>query len=132
MSELIEKRQVGASAGVPAGLQIKVSQDGFRYIYRSDIRRGRYEIPLVYFDLANDYYKLTNAIYQEERDNVRIGVDILRGRDVSPEIHEWLQSYYDVVYNLVTGRLTLDALIRDELLLDAFKRMSKSTTLEVI
>ncbi|MCP1644856.1 hypothetical protein J2T41_004495 [Pseudomonas citronellolis] len=129
VSELIEKRQIGASAGVPGGLQIKVSQDGFRYIYRSDVRRGRYEIPLVYFDLANDYYKLTNAIYQEERDNVRIGVDILRGRDISPEIHEWLQSYYDVVYNLVTGRLTLDALIRDELLLDAFKKDVQEHTL---
>ncbi len=122
VSELIEKRQVGGSSGVPAGLQVKVSQDGLNYIYRSDVRRGRYEIPLVYFDLSNDYYKLTNAIYREERDSVRIGVDILRGRDISPEIHDCLQSYYHLVYELVSGRLTLARLLRDELLLDAFKK----------
>jgi hypothetical protein len=122
VSELIEKRQVGGNSGVPAGLQVKVSQDGFKYIYRSDVRRGRYEIPLVYFDLSNDYYKLTNAIYREERDIVRVGVDILRGRDISPEIHDCLQSYYRLVYELVSGRLSLARLLRDELLLDAFKK----------
>lgn len=122
VSELVEKRQIGSSGAVRAGLQIKVSQDGLTYIYREDIRRGRYEIPLVYFDLSNDYYKLTNAIYREERNNVQIGVDIIRGRDISEEIHDCLHSYYHLVYRLVRNQLTLEQLLRDELLLDAFKK----------
>lgn len=122
VAELIEKRQVGSSAGVPAGLQIKVSCDGLAYIYKTDVRRGKYEIPLVYFDLENDYYKLTDAIYKEERDNVRIGIDIIRGRDISAECHDWLKSYYWAVHALVTGRLSVDQLVKDALLFDAFKK----------
>jgi len=49
--------------GIIAGVQLKVSLDGFKYIYRSDVAKGKYEVPLVYFDLRNDYYKLTNTIW---------------------------------------------------------------------
>ncbi|MEX3954152.1 hypothetical protein AB4Y40_41600 [Paraburkholderia sp. EG287B] len=118
--ELLEVVRGGNSGNI-AGLQIKVSQDGFKYIYRSDVARGKYEVPLVYFDLSNDYYRLANAIYNEERD-VRIGVDLVRGRDISPECHDLLESYYWVVLNLVSGKLSLNNLIKDELLFDAFKK----------
>lgn len=104
-----------------AGIQLKVSMDGFKYIYRRDIARGKYEVPLVYFDLSNDYYRLTNAIYSEEVD-VEIGADIIRGRDISISIHELLLSYYSVIYDLVTGKMTIDQIIRDKLLFDAFKK----------
>jgi hypothetical protein len=109
------------NSAVAAGLQLKVSQDGFKYIYRSDIERTRYEVPLIYFDLSNDYYKLADAIYREEL-NFQVGVDIVRGRDVDPECHELLLSYYHLVFALITGKMTIDQLIQDSLLFDSFKK----------
>ena len=100
---------------------LKVSLDGFKYIYRSDVAKGKYEVPLVYFDLSNDYYKLTNAIYREEPD-VKIGVDILRGKDLDPECHDLLVSYYYLILDLVNGKMTMDQMIKDELLFDSFKK----------
>ncbi|WP_447314941.1 hypothetical protein [Klebsiella michiganensis] len=110
-----------SNCAIIAGIQLKVSTDGFRYIFKSDIARGKYEVPLVYFDLSNDYYKLTNAIYDQEF-NVGIGTDIVRGRDISISIHELLLSYYSVIHDLVMGKMTIDQIIKDELLFDVFKK----------
>lgn len=110
-----------ANCAIIAGIQLKVSTDGFKYIFKSDVARGKYEVPLVYFDLSNDYYKLTNAIYDQEV-NVGIGTDIVRGRDISISIHELLLSYYSVIYDLVMGKMTIDQIIKDELLFDVFKK----------
>jgi len=109
------------NSAIIAGVQLKVSLDGFKYIYRSDVAKGKYEVPLVYFDLCNDYYKLTNAIYKEEPD-VKIGVDILRGKDLDPECHDLLVSYYYLILDLVNGKITMDELIKDDLLFDSFKK----------
>ncbi|MDU5818259.1 MAG: hypothetical protein E6Z52_16110, partial [Staphylococcus sp.] len=70
------------NSGNPAGLQIKVSRDGFNYVYRKDIARSKYEVPLVYFDLGNDFQDLANAIYRDDR-NVDIGYDFIRGADIN-------------------------------------------------
>lgn len=108
----------GQRAGYAAGLQLKVSMDGFRYIYSTDIRRAKYEVPLVYFDLCNDYFKLTNAIYREDR-QFEPGVDLVRGKDIDPAIHDRLCSYWWLTEKLVRGQMTIDELVSDELLLDA-------------
>lgn len=118
--ELLQITKSNNSA-VSAGLQIKVSQDGFKYIYRSDIARTRYEVPLIYFDLNNDYYKLANAIYREET-NFVVGTDIVRGKDIDSECHDLLVSYYHLVSALVCGHMTMDELIKDEILFDSFKK----------
>jgi len=111
----------GRPAGISAGLQLKASMDGFSYIYRSDVARAKYEVPLVYFDLCNDYYKLTDAIYAEERD-VAIGVDIVRGMDIDPALHDELYSHWWLADNLIRGRMALDDLVKNDLLFDAFKK----------
>lgn len=111
----------GKRAGYSAGLQLKVSMNGFQYIYRTDIRRAKYEVPLVYFDLCNDYYELANAIYREER-SLEVGVDFVRGKDVDPALHDRLCSYWWLVEQLVRGRMTIDQLMKDDLLSDAYKK----------
>ncbi|MCK9606212.1 MAG: hypothetical protein M0R33_07140 [Methylomonas sp.] len=111
----------GRPAGYSAGLQMKVSMNGFQYIYRTDIRRAKYEVPLVYFDLCNDYYQLANAIYLEDRELV-VGVDLVRGKDVDPALHDRLCSYWWLVERLVRGQMTIDQLRADELLFDAYKK----------
>lgn len=111
----------GSNAGVSAGLQVKVSHDGYKYLYKSDVATRRYEVPLVYFDLGNDFQKLANQIYAEGLDVV-IGTDFVRGHSISPECHDLLVSYYWLVLDLVTGKMSLDFLVKDELLFDAFKK----------
>ena len=111
----------GRAAGYSAGLQLKVSMNGFQYIYRSDIRRAKYEVPLVYFDLCNDYYQLANAIYREDR-NFVLGTDLVRGKDIDPAIHDQLCSYWWLVEQLVLGRMSIDQLAKDDLLFDAHKK----------
>lgn len=118
-NEKNELLQIGSNpnSAISAGLQIKVSHDGFKYIYRSDIARGKYEVPLIYFDLSNDYIKLTNAIYKEELD-IEIGYDIVRGYDISSEIHDLLISYYWLIYELIDGKLNINQLVNNKLLMD--------------
>ncbi len=122
-NEKNELLQIGShsNSGISAGIQIKVSHNGFKYIYRSDIARGKYEVPLVYFDLSNDYNKLTNAIYKEELD-IEIGYDIVRGRDISSEIHDLLISYYHLIYSLLNGKITLNNLLQNNLFRDVYKK----------
>ena len=119
--EELKQMTKNTNSAITAGIQLKVSMNGFKYIFRSDVARGRYEVPLVYFDLSNDYYQLTNVIYAEEHD-VKIGIDIIRGRDISMDIHEQIVSYYSVIYDLVVGNMTIDQIIKDELLFDVFKK----------
>lgn len=98
------------SSALAAGLQIKVSRDGFRYIYRKDIARSRYEIPLVYFDLKNDFQDLANAIYREERD-IDIGYDFIRGSDINYDIHDQLYSYYYLLKEILIGKFPIEKLL---------------------
>ena len=118
-NEKNELLQIGSNSNsaISAGLQIKVSHDGFKYIYRSDIARGKYEVPLIYFDLSNDYIKLTNAIYKEDL-NIEIGYDIVRGYDISSEIHDLLISYYWLIYDLIDNKLNINQLVNNKLLMD--------------
>lgn len=109
------------NCAITAGVQLKVSMNGFNYIFKSDLERGKYEVPLVYFDLSDDYYRLTDAIYKQKMD-VRIGVDIVRGRDISIVIHDLLVSYYNLIYDLVVGKITINEIIKDEILSDAYKK----------
>lgn len=90
-------------------------------IFIKKMWQEEYEVPLVYFDLSDDYYKLTNAIYANDQ-NVHIGVDIICCSDISRGIHDLLLSYYSVIYNLVTENMTIHQIINDELLFDIFKK----------
>ena len=53
---------------------------------------------------------------------MQIGVDIIRGRDISIHIHDILLSYYSVIWDLVTGKMNIDQVVRNELLFDVFKK----------
>lgn len=122
----------GRPAGYSAGLQLKVSMNGFQYIYRTDIRRAKYEVPLVYFDLCNDYYELANAIYREGRE-LRVGTDLIRGKDVDPALHDRLCSYWSLIDQIIRGNMKIDNLLIDESLLDAYtKELLENTGSKII
>ena len=86
-----------------SGLQVKTSISGRANVIHRDITNGKYEVPIVYFDLNNDYNDLTNTIYKENN-GVIIGQDIIRGKDISPTIHDELISYYSLIYNIISGK----------------------------
>lgn len=55
-----------AMSGIEAGLQIKVSLDGMNYFFR-DLGSCRYEVPLVYFPINNDYERILMRLEREAR-----------------------------------------------------------------
>jgi len=109
--------QIGGSTstgGIDAGLQIKVSMDGMSYVYR-DVLDGLYEVPLVYFDLNNDYGLVYRRVQQELRsrgESTRQLQDwFISGRDIDPDAYEEIEYYTDMVRALVNGRLRIEDLI---------------------
>jgi len=125
------------NSGNPAGLQIKVSRNGFNYVYRKDIARSKYEVPLVYFDLGNDFQDLANAIYREDRD-IGIGYDFIRGADISFDIHEQLYSYYFLLKSILKGVFPIHNLLNYNDVLNVCTKLgieeilnSQTTTLQV-
>ncbi len=87
-----------------AGLQVKVSADGFSYVY-SDLLNRRYEVPLVYFDLNNDYDEIAQRIYKERHD-VIIGEDFINAKAVNREEYEELIDYMELVRRLLAGKIS--------------------------
>ena len=114
-----------------AGLQIKVSTNGISYVY-PEVINGRYEVPLVYFDLNRDFDEIAQRLYEERRDVV-IGEDFINARAVDFEEFEELVDYMELVRGLITGRISPDYLInvqgqKDEILRTAIL----SSTLEEV
>ena len=98
-----ELLQIGNNQNQKSGLQVKASISGLANVINRDVTRGKYEVPIVYFDLNDDYHDLTNAIYKENN-GVVIGQDIVRGKEISPTIHDELISYYWLIYNIISGK----------------------------
>lgn len=92
-----------------AGLQVKVSTNGISYVY-PEIINGRYEVPLVYFDLNRDFDVIAQRLY-EERQDVIIGEDFINAKVVDFEEYEELVDYMELVRRLITGKINPDYLI---------------------
>ena len=95
-----------------AGLQVKVSTNGNTYVY-PEIINGRYEVPLVYFDLCRDFDEIAQRLYEERRD-VIIGEDFINAKVVDFEEYEELVDYMELVRGLIAGRISPDYLINIE------------------
>lgn len=102
------------TAGIDAGLQVKVSMNGMRYVYK-DVLDAVYEVPLVYFDLNNDYGLVYRKVQQELRSRGEVSRNLqdwfISGRDVDPDAYDEIEYYTDMVRALVNGRLRIDDLI---------------------
>lgn len=81
-----------AMASLPAGLQLKAGRTLAPTIAQ-DIRKNVYQVPIVFFDLADDFPALAAGFVSEVQKN-----QLLRGRDVDPEAHELLR-HYEAVLN---------------------------------
>jgi hypothetical protein len=106
--------------GYRVGLQVKVSQNGanvVRSLLNPELNDVKYEVPIVYFDLKRDFFKVVEKLRQETilfgNKNWEIGVDIIAGRDIDPELHDTLLHFYPLVKKLLEGKLELSDLTQE-------------------
>ena len=91
-----------------AGLQVKASKDGIKYVLPA-ILADRYDVPIIYFDIENDYHKILNKIYKDT--HIDIEYDIIHPREVDPAGYDEFLHYVDLVYAMIDGRLSPEELV---------------------
>lgn len=100
--------QYSSTSAKIAGLQIKATKNGIKYVL-PDIIKDRYDVPIIYFDLENDYYKILREIYKET--NINVECDIIHPKEIDPRGYDEFLHYVDLVYAMVDGRLSPEDLI---------------------
>lgn len=104
-------------AGLEAGLQIKVSQNGAAY-FLNDLINIRYEVPVVYFDICNDFdsiaEKLYLARYTKKIDGLIIGEDFIKASAIDYNAYNEVLFYVDLIKALIDGKITPEQLIYSE------------------
>ncbi len=102
--------------GMDAGLQVKVSNDGIAYIL-NDLIEGRYEVPIVYFDLNSDFYKVADRLFMNRQlrglPPLSIEKDFVHAKAIDPEGYQEVCYYVDLIAALVDGRITPEGLINE-------------------
>lgn len=114
-SELLQVRSNSIS-GVNAGLQVKVSTSGIGYILQ-DLINKRYEVPLVYFGISNDFDYIANELYKVRKDIV-IGRDFINVKAFDIDAYEELICYIPLVKGLLGGTLHPRDLVLNNILSD--------------
>lgn len=103
-----------STSGLDAGLQVKVSMDGMRYVYK-DLLDGLYEVPLVYFDINNDYGLVYRKVQQELSSRGESSRNLqdwfISGRDIDPDAYDEIEYYTEMVRALINGRLRVEDLV---------------------
>jgi len=92
---------VGGSemASMPAGLQVKASHDGMRYVF-PNIKN--YVYPILYFDLENDWHDVNGALL-----NAGIQAALLHPDSIMSEMKAQLRGYYQMVIAIIEGTTTV-------------------------
>lgn len=104
------------NSGIPAGLQLKVSTNGIGYILH-DLNTYRYEVPLVYFGLEDDFdnivEKYCDSIKRKQEDNfiIRPGEHFINAKSEDPSIYDTLKYYQPIIYDLHTGKIKPEDII---------------------
>ena len=103
-----------STSGLDAGLQVKVSMDGMRYVYE-DVLDGIYEVPLVYFDINDDYGLVYRRVQQELNNRGEPSRNLqdwfISGRDIDPDAYDEIEYYTEMVRALINGRLRVEDLV---------------------
>lgn len=103
----------GYMSGITAGLQIKISLNGINYVL-GNLINCRYEVPMVYFPLKNDYEVILSRLEREVRTSmldpdtgeyrrIRPEEDFVDIRAYDYDAYEEVKDYYSLVYALLDG-----------------------------
>jgi hypothetical protein len=87
-----------------AGLQVKASHDGVRYVLPNITD---YFYPILYFDLNDDWGLLKKALIER-----RINARLIHPDEIMREIKEHLKGYFKIVIALINNEITVQELIR--------------------
>lgn len=98
------------NAGCYAGLQTKVSKNGKAYFF-NDLINVRYEVPVVYFDLADDYIEIADKLFQY---GIKIDKDFISARHVDYNAFCEVNCYVELIEALISRKITpIDLLNHD-------------------
>lgn len=93
-------------AGNYAGIQVKTAGSGIEKTIQA-LKKGKYEDPIAYFGLKNDYNEMLRAISFRNIE-VEPGIDIVNARDIDVEAYEEVIADYYILYDLVTQKLSVE------------------------
>lgn len=109
-------REETRSAGIYAGLQCKVSKNGVRYLLQ-DFLEHRYIVPVVYFDLSQDYEELLTRVYEKLRhEDIKLENLLVSARAVDPVGYDAVCNYAEMVEAISMGKLSIDTLVNQSLI----------------
>lgn len=118
MMAIIQKSSV---AGMNAGLQVKVSRNGMGYFFQ-DLCNMRYEIPVVYFDICNDYDKVARELLINQRQfskpnqNIILEEKFVKASAIDFKGYQEVCYYEDLVMALIQKRITPDQLLNHDII----------------
>lgn len=106
-------------SGIEAGIQVKVSRNGMGYFFQ-DLCNLRYEVPVVYFDICHDFdivareLVLNQRLYNKSGSAIIMEDNFVRASAIDYKGYEEVCFYEDLVMALVTGKLTVDDLLKNK------------------
>lgn len=89
----------------PAGLQVKASHNGVRYVV-SSIKD--YHYPVLYFDLQGDWGEVQKSVFEQHPTATLVHPD-----EIQHEIKHILEGYFDIVVALLRGETTIERIIQE-------------------
>ncbi|MFB5088333.1 hypothetical protein PGC35_14200 [Psychrobacillus sp. PGGUH221] len=111
--ELLQINENSVS-GISAGLQIKVSTSGINYIL-DDLKSQRYEVPMVYFGLNDDFDEVAHYLYKNNT-QLEIGRDFINVKAFDIDAYEELKSYTPLIIGLINNTIKIDDLFNEKIL----------------
>lgn len=109
---LLQQINSTLSSGSCAGLQIKVSSNGMKYIYQPLIKHTYY-YPVLYFGTNGDFAEIAQTLMQNgylHQD--MIGVDFIDAKAVDPVAYDQVCNYAYLIENIFSGKMQPIDLIR--------------------
>ena len=108
-------------AGVEAGLQVKVSLHGIRYMV-NDLLQSRYEVPMIYFPINNDFDAVIDYLLRsgkaymldpetQEYRGIIPGKDIVDIRAYDYDSFEEVKDYFPIICDLLDEEIQIDDLV---------------------
>ncbi|WP_312271552.1 hypothetical protein [Pseudomonas sp.] len=89
----------------PAGLQVKASHDGVRYVVPTI---QDYHYPVLYFDLNGDWGEVQKTVIAQHWNATLIHPD-----EIQHEIKHILKGYFDIVVALIRGETSVERVIQN-------------------
>ncbi len=87
----------------PAGLQIKASNDGLKYVLPNITD---YFYPILYFDIGDDWHVVQSTLVAQS-----INATLIHPDEIASEIKATLKGYFNLIISIINGSLTIERLI---------------------